>query len=222
MARMTDYQELFNKAGGYYASNRDEIFPFIPGSVKKTLEFGCGQGDFSSLLKERFQAQAWAVEIHKPSAEIAAAKLDRVICRDADEAMQELPNNYFDGIFFLDLLEHLVNPYELLSKCREKLSPDGVIIASIPNIRYYRAFTQYVFGGKWEYQNHGIMDITHLRFFTYKSIKSMFENLGYTILTLQGIHLTSSKTFFWLNLLSLNRLWDVRFKHFIVVARKNI
>ena len=221
MTRMTNYQDLFNKAGEYYASNREEILPFIPGYVKKTLEFGCGQGDFSVLLQERLHAETWAVEIHKPSAEVAAKKLHRVFSADADQAMQDLPNDYFDGIFFLDLLEHLVNPYELLSKCREKLSPDGVIIASIPNIRYYRAFVKYVFSGNWEYQNHGIMDITHLRFFTYKSIREMFESLEYTIQTLQGLHPTSSKTYFWLNLASLNRLWDVRFRHFIVVARKS-
>jgi len=96
-----------------------------------------------------------------------------------------------------------------------------VIIASIPNIRYYRAFAQYVFAGNWEYRNHGIMDITHLRFFTYKSIRALFESLGYTIQTLQGLHPTSSKTAIVLNLLSLNRLWDIRYKHFIVVARES-
>lgn len=221
MTRMTDYQDLFNKANEYYAGNREEILPFIPGHVKKTLEFGCGQGDFSVLLKERLHAETWAVEIHKPSADIAAQKLHHVFCADADQAMQDLPEGYFDGIFFLDLLEHLVNPYALLAKCREKLSPDGVIIASIPNIRYYRAFADYVFAGKWEYRNHGIMDITHLRFFTYKSIRTMFESLGYTIQTLRGLHPTSSRTSFLLNLLSLNRLWDIRYKHFIVVARKS-
>jgi 2-polyprenyl-3-methyl-5-hydroxy-6-metoxy-1,4-benzoquinol methylase len=217
----TDYQELFNKTDEYYSSNRQEILSFIPGHIRRTLEFGCGRGDFSAFLKERFNAETWAVEIHRESAEIASQKLDRVLCKDAINAMAELPDDYFDCIFFLDVLEHLTDPYRLLEECRTKLTSQGRVIASIPNIRYYRAFADYVFRGKWEYRQHGIMDIGHLRFFTFSSIREMFRKLNYSIRTLQGIHPTGSKTYFLLNLLLLNRLWDVRYKHFIVIAQKD-
>lgn len=215
-----NYTQLVEKKEEYYSGNRREILAFVPPGVKRTLEFGCGRGDFSVLLKEQFKAETWAVEIHKESADIASRKLDRVICRDAMLALEELPNKHFDAIIFLDILEHLADPYGLLEACKEKLSDNGVVIASIPNIRYYSAFKSYVFHGKWEYKQHGIMDIGHLRFFTFSSIREMFKKLNYSIKTLQGIHPAGSKSYKLLNFLLLNRLWDVRFKHFIVVAQK--
>ncbi len=218
--QINKYERLFDKSNDYYSSDRSEILSFVPQDIKTSLEFGCGQGCFSALLKEQFSAEAWAVELHEESARIAEQRLDRVLCIDAVAAINELPNGYFDCIFFLDLLEHLVDPYLLLEKCMDKLSDKGVIIASIPNIRYYRAFARYVFHGNWEYKQHGIMDIGHVRFFTFKSIRSMFTRLNYHIHTIQGVHPTSSRTYSLLNILFLNRLWDVRYKHFIVVAGK--
>ena len=220
MSEPTNCKKLFDKECEYYSSDRSDIFPFVPQNIKKTLEFGCGQGNFSVLLKKQYSVEAWAVELHEESAQLAAQKLDRVLCMDAMRSLESLPDGYFDCIFFLDLLEHLADPYSLLDKCRDKLSEKGVVIASIPNIRYYRVFSDYVFHGRWEYRRHGIMDIGHLRFFTYHSIKKMFQTIGYSMRTLQGVHPTSSKTYFLLNALFLNRLWDLKYKHFIVVAEK--
>ena len=222
MTEQTNLQCLFDKKCEYYAGDRADILPFVPEGIKRTLEFGCGQGNFSALIKKRFSVEAWAVELHEESAKLASQMLDRVFCMDAMEAIDKLPDGYFDCIFFLDILEHLENPYVLLEKCKNKLSDKGVIIASIPNIRYYGAFRNYVFHGNWEYKQHGIMDIGHLRFFTYKSIKQMFQSLGYCLPVLKGVHSTSSKSFFILNFLFLNCLWDVRYKHFIAVASKGV
>lgn len=218
MTESDNYKQLVEKNEDYYSGDRREILDFIPAGIQKTLEFGCGRGDFSLLLKNQHNAETWAVEIHKESAEIASGKLDRVICQDAMMALEVLPDGYFDAIIFLDILEHLVDPYTLLEGCKQKLSAKGVIIASIPNIRYYSAFKNYVFHGKWEYKQHGIMDIGHLRFFTFSSIQQMFRKLNYSIETLKGIHPTPSRSYKILNTLLLNRLWDVRYKHFIVVA----
>lgn len=216
----THYQQLFDKSSDYYSSDRSEMLAFIPPTVKKTLEFGCGQGDFSALLKTQYDAEAWAVELHPQSAALAAEKLDRVLCMDAMESIDRLPDGYFDCILFFDLLEHLPDPFSLLDRCRDKLAPGGVLVASIPNIRYYRTFSKYVFSGEWEYRDQGILDIGHLRFFTVKSIRKLFGRLGYSLRELKGIHPTQSRTFLLLNCLCLNRLWDVRYKHFIAVAAK--
>lgn len=221
MAEKNHYQRLFDKANTYFASDRAEILPFVPPTVKTSLEFGCGQGDFSRLLKEKFKAETWAVELHKEAADIAAGKIDHVINMDAMESLDKLPDNHFDSIFLLDILEHLIDPYALLEKCRGKLSDDGVLIASIPNIRYYRALKNYIINGTWEYKAQGIMDITHLRFFTHSSIKEMFEKSGFQIVTLQGIHETRSSGFWILNTISMHRFWDARYKHFIAVVKKD-
>lgn len=204
---------------GYYDNFRKDMMDYIPDGVKKTLEFGCGTGGFSYELKKKYGAQTWAVEINIEAANKASEVLDKVINKDALESLKDLPDSYFDCVLFFDVLEHLVNPYELLVKLKPKLSTNGIIICSIPNIRYYRVFVSYVFKGDWNYKDHGVMDKTHLRFFTKKSIKNMFAKLGYEILKIQGIHPTSSRTYKIFNTLLLKRLNDLRYKHYTVVAK---
>jgi len=215
----TDMTDLANKPPGYYDSTREDMLKYIPHDVKRTLEFGCGSGGFSALLKDKFHAKTWAVEISEESAKVASWKLDKVINCDAHEAIGKLPDSYFDCIIFFDVLEHLVDPYTLLVKIKTKLSSSGVVVASIPNIRYYRSFVKLVIHADWVYKDHGILDKTHLRFFTYKSIMKLFNELDFEILQLEGIHPTTSRTFKFLNMLLLNTTSDIRYKHFAVVAR---
>lgn len=213
---------LTDKPGGYYDSVREDMLKYIPRDVKKTLEFGCGSGGFSGLVKDKFGAEVWAVEIDEQSAKTAAQKLDKVINCDAHEAIDKLPDDYFDCIIFFDILEHLVDPYGLLCVLKTKLTKEGVIVASIPNIRYYRSFVKLVVHGDWDYKDHGILDKTHLRFFTYKSIVKLFNELAFEISEIEGIHPTSSRTFKLLNMLLLGAIGDIRYKHFAVVAKPKL
>lgn len=214
-----DLTNMLHKPNGYYSATRENMLKYIPKDVKTTLEFGCGFGGFSAMVKKRFGAETWAVEMDKGAAQEAAKKVDKVINADAVESLKDIPDNYFDCIFFLDILEHLVDPYSLLCAVKTKLTKQGVIVASIPNIRYYRTFVDFVLHGNWDYLDQGILDKTHLRFFTYKSILRMFESLGFGILLIEGIHPTSSRTFRVLNTLLLNTFADVRYIHFVCVVR---
>ncbi|MBW2740666.1 MAG: class I SAM-dependent methyltransferase [Deltaproteobacteria bacterium] len=201
----------------YFESNRAAMLQYIPDGVRKTLEFGCGTGLFSALLKEKLST--WGVEIDHDAAKKAAQKLDKVIEEDAMTSLAKIPDCYFDCALFFDVLEHLVDPYTLLVSVKQKLTEGAVVIASIPNIRYYRALSKLVVHGDWKYRDHGVLDKTHLRFFTKKSIARMFDQLGFDIVTLEGMHPTSSRTFRILNAFLLNCLSDVRYKHFAVVAK---
>ena len=153
-----------NHPAGYFASDRRQMLKYIPSGSRHTLEFGCGFGGFSALLKKELGVEAWAVEINTAAAQEASKKLDRVINRDAHESLKELPDGYFDCIILLDILEHLIDPYSLLQGVKNKLTKDGLVIASIPNVRYYRNLVKLVVHGKWDYEEHGILDKTHLRF----------------------------------------------------------
>jgi len=217
-----DLTSFSNKPREYYESTREDMLKYIPKNIKTSLEIGCGFGGFSALLKERFGAESWAVEIDKTAAKEAEKKLDRVINADALESLHKISENYFDCIILFDILEHLFDPYGLLCGLKSKLTSRGVIVASIPNTRYYSAFIDFVVHGNWNYKDHGILDKTHLRFFTYKSIMNMFNELYFEILVLEGIHPTSSRTFKILNFILLNSLSDVRYKHFAVVAKPKI
>jgi len=218
----TDLTNMLNKPDGYYRAMREDMLKYIPEHVKTTLEFGCGFGGFSALVKETFGAETWAVEIDERAAAEAAKRLDKVINTDALESLGQIPDNYFDCIVFLDILEHMVDPYSLLIAMKQKLTSKGVIIASIPNIRYYRTFVDFALHGNWDYVDQGILDKTHLRFFTYKSIVKMFDQLGFEILLIEGIHPTSSRTLRVLNTLLLNRFADVRYIHFACIVRPKI
>lgn len=210
---------LSNKPAGYYESNREDMLKYIPQGTKTTLEFGCGFGGFSALLKERLNTESWVVEINDTASRKAAKKLDRVINSDAIAAIRDIPDSYFDCIIFFDVLEHLVDPYLLLHAAKDKLTENGVIVASIPNIRYYRVLVKLMVHGDWDYQDKGILDKTHLRFFTRKSILKMLDRLGFRILKFEGIHPTHSRTYRVLNFLLLNALSDVKYRQFAIVAQ---
>jgi len=214
----SNLKSLSDQPADYFSNVRMDMLKYIPQDVHTTLEFGCGFGGFSALLKERFGTESWAVEKEPAVAEQAANKLDRVISSDAASCLAELPDNYFDCIMFFDVLEHLADPYSLLLSSKTKLAAGGAIVASIPNVRYYRTLVDLVMHGNWDYKNHGPLDKTHLRFFTFKSIAKMFRQLGFDVVTLEGIHPTSSRTYKVLNGLLLGLLFDVKYKQFAVVA----
>ena len=205
-----------NKPKGYFSNPRDDMLKYIPKNAARTLEFGCGCGNFSALIKETCKAETWGVEIEDKAAKEARHVLDKIINADAHEALKQIPNNYFDCIILFDILEHLVDPYSLLSDLKIKLTPKGVIVLSIPNIRYYSKFFDFVVHGNWDYKSHGILDRTHLRFFTYKSIQKVLQELEFNIVKIEGIHPTSSTTYKLLNLFSLNAFSDTKYKHFAI------
>jgi 2-polyprenyl-3-methyl-5-hydroxy-6-metoxy-1,4-benzoquinol methylase len=198
------------------------MLKFIPESAKKTLDLGCGAGNFSELIKAHFGAECWGIEINAEVAEIAAAKLDKVIIGDVNRCLDDVPDNYFDCIICNDILEHLVDPYSLLITLKEKLSAEGVVVTSLPNIRFCRVLFDLAVRGNWEYKEHGILDKTHLRFFTYKSVQKMFSQLGYEVLTIEGLEPERNiKTILVriLTLLFLNVFKDIRYNHLACVVR---
>ncbi|MBP9014838.1 MAG: methyltransferase domain-containing protein [Smithella sp.] len=210
--------DMESKPDGYFGAVRREMLDFIEHPPKRTLEFGCGDGSFSAVVYQKFGAETWAVERDKEAAEAASKKLFKVICADAEKAVGDLPEAYFDSIFLFDFLEHLVDPYRFLKQLKDKMTDSGVVIASIPNIRHYKTVIEYLFKGEWSYRNAGTLDITHLRFFTYKSILHTFKELGFQVYKIQGIHKSKNKILRWLNVLLFGKLEDMKYLQFAVVA----
>lgn len=215
---MKTYNQLYNKQRNYYQNERLDILQFVPRGIKRTLEFGCGQGNFSELLKKNMGVEAWAIEIDESAAGQAQNKIDRVINADVHEGILQVPDNYFDCIFFLDILEHLLNPYKLLEDVKKKLTPGGKVIVSVPNVRYWSVFRKYIWSGDWEYKEKGVMDITHLRFFTRKSIFKMFISSGYQIDQCVGINKTSRSSFKCFTFLTFGRFSDCAYPQYAIVA----
>lgn len=172
----------------YYGNRRHEILPFLPPTVRKLLDVGCGRGAFASNVKAQLGCQVWGVELNPHAARVAAARLDRVVQADVRVAFAELPAASFDCITFNDVLEHLPEPGEVIRSARRLLAPGGVVVASIPNVRHVSVVLDLFLRGRWEYADNGILDRTHLRFFTASSIRALFDEHGYRVRTLQGIN----------------------------------
>lgn len=212
-----------NKPSGYYDNVRKEMLKYLPENSKKILDVGCGNGAFASLLKQKNQAEVWGIELMEKEAIIAKEIVDKLFIGNCEKYINDLPDNYFDAIYFNDVLEHLADPYSVLEDLKCKLAPNGVIISSIPNVRFFRTFSKVVFLKDWKYDDFGIMDKTHLRFFTNKSIKRMYEELGYEILIHEGINKSRSLKPILFNFLTFFSQMDIRVLQYATVARvKNI
>lgn len=203
----------------YYQHERAEMLAFIPPSVTRTLEVGCGAGSFSGLIKDQLGAETWGVEYQPDAASLAAQKLHRVVAGSVESALPDLPLHYFDCIIFNDVLEHLVDPYSTLVQVQGLLNETGVLVASIPNIRHWPEFVDYTVRGNWNYVNTGVLDRTHLRFFTKKSIIATVAQCGYALINIQGINPHYSRAQKIASLLSRGALADTLYQQYAVVAR---
>jgi SAM-dependent methyltransferase len=151
-----------------------------PGS--RVLEFGCSTGYMSKVLHDRLGATVVGVELNAEAAELAKAECDRVLVGDAEELdlEAELGSERFDAILFADVLEHLREPAALLKRVRPLLAEGGVVVASIPNIAH-ASVRLALLGGSFRYRDQGLLDETHLRFFTREGVEDLFESSGYVV-----------------------------------------
>jgi len=158
----------------YFSNIRSEIFKLIPKNIEQNiLEIGCGNGNTLGKLKEEGYA-SFTMGIEKNNfCENEALKnnIDHFICDDIEKVYYQI-NKTFDVILFLDVLEHLVDPWIVFKEISNRLNKNGIIIISLPNIRNLSIIYRLIFKGTWDYQEYGILDKTHLRFFTDKSIRS--------------------------------------------------
>lgn len=164
----------------YFRQGRKEVEALVPEEAMRILDVGCGEGILGKMLLDKGAAEVVGIEVDPVVSERAKENLSRVL--QGDVAFLELPfdDGYFDCIIFADVLEHLKEPLLTLKRFNRYLADSGDIIASIPNVRYYGVINMLV-EGQWKYQDYGILDRTHLRFFTKKDIECLFKEAGFEI-----------------------------------------
>lgn len=157
----------------YYSFARDELVELVPASSKRILDCGCAYGLFGKTLKTKFGSVVVGIEQSRKACQIARKNIDYIIHSDLNTFDFSTLETDFDLITFSDVLEHLLNPLETLKNAITKLKPDGYVLASIPNIAH-PAIQFQLRKGLFRYTTAGILDNTHLRFFTQTTIFQLF------------------------------------------------
>jgi len=208
-----------NKKAGYYENVRQEMVALCPPNIKTLLDVGCSEGNFAAHIKETKGIEAWGIEMMAEHGQKAVSKLDKVLIGTCESQLNELPDNYFDVIYFNDVLEHLTDPSTVLSAIKQKLNSNGVIISSIPNMRYHKVLKDLIIKKDFKYANDGVMDQTHLRWFTSKSIQRMYSDCGFEIISHQGINKTKSLKPYLYSIPLLFSASDIFYIQFATVAK---
>nr|WP_307990857.1 methyltransferase domain-containing protein [uncultured Niameybacter sp.] len=175
-------------------NNSHAIAVNMIGFNKSVLEIGCSSGFVSKALKER-GCTVVGIDIDECVLEEAKKYCDEAYCMNVEkeELLQILGGRKFDVIYFGDVLEHLKNPENVLQKCSQLLTSEGFIVASIPNIAHGSVRLK-LLEGKFEYTDIGLLDKTHVRFFTKESIEQMFKLCDYTIIEYETTRLDYFQT----------------------------
>ncbi|MBI4382929.1 MAG: glycosyltransferase [Nitrospinae bacterium] len=168
------------KPDSYYRNVRHDIFPLIPQEARCILEVGCASGLTGRALKETRGAFVAGIEMDPGAAREARRNLDDVLEGNIETLDLPYQENSFDCIILADILEHLVDPLAALKKLRGCLKPAGTVVASIPNVQFFGLINNLA-EGNWTYQKEGILDETHLRFFTFREIEKLFQDAGFAI-----------------------------------------
>lgn len=173
----------------YYNSPRSDLIAMVAHTPRTVLDVGCGGGATGADIKRLYpEASVTGIELSPGPAEIAAKRLDRVVSENVetiDYAKLGYEPGGIDLVFFPDILEHLYDPWSVLQKLRPYISADGQILASIPNTRNLGLIAQLA-SGDWQYTAWGLLDVTHIRFFSKKSITEMFNRAGFQIRTIRA------------------------------------
>lgn len=169
----------------YFEAHRGVMTRFLPPTYDKVLEVGCATGRFSQLLP--LASEIWGVEPDKKAAELARNRMHTVLCGTYEQVAQDLPENHFDLLICNDVMEHMSDPEAFLHVVRAKLKPDAVLVGSLPNVLHITALAKLLALRDWRYSESGILDRTHLRFFTPKSMRRMLEECGLELQMLNGI-----------------------------------
>ena len=170
----------------YFAGHRHEMSAFLPARYERVLEIGCGEGGFVASLSPG--CERWGVEQHAISAEQARGRMHRILVGDFGAVQDELPDGYFDLVVCNDVIEHMPDHDAFLESLTHKMRDGAYLVASIPNMRYYYCLRELLLRKEWVYQDHGVMDRTHLRFFTERSIRRMLTDHAFEIDRFSGIN----------------------------------
>jgi 2-polyprenyl-3-methyl-5-hydroxy-6-metoxy-1,4-benzoquinol methylase len=180
-----DWLVLSNPSTQLYGGGPSEnVLDLLVQEPKFVLDVGCSIGDFAAIIKTRFpQSRVWGIEPNRDAAGIASRRIERVLCQsveDVDWGQEGVQRGDIDTVVLGDVLEHIYDPWKTLLTLRNLISPTAQLLVSIPNVRN-APLIQDLISGYWRYRKAGLLDITHIRFFTRQDMYRMFYQTGFRV-----------------------------------------
>lgn len=164
-----------------------QLYNLIPNGLRSIIEIGSGSGVLAKAIKLRSPATEYiGVEIDSEYSELSSRFCDKVLIDNIEDPTPALIPliQHTSAIIFSDVLEHLYDPWKTLKFIRDNISSNCSIYASIPNIQHWSI----IFGlisGNFNYSESGLLDKTHLRFFTKSTIQSLFDKSGFEVKSIE-------------------------------------
>lgn len=225
MAGLEKLESYKVKNVDYFNNVRTDIIRLIPVSEKnKILEIGAGGGFTLAKIKElNLASEVIGLDLLEiPGSFQNHPIIDRFIIANIENSDLDLPLEYFDIIIAADVLEHLYSPEQVVDKLLKFLNKDGILIVSVPNIREIRTLYKIVIKGDFRYEDSGIMDRTHIKFFCKKNIVELLQQSSLNIKRISPSFklLPGGKIIKFINFISLSLFEDFLAYQYLIIAKK--
>lgn len=206
----------------YFSHVRTDIIAQIDIPVNQVLEIGAGTGATLIEIKKRGLAkEVTAIELLAlPHTSQQDETIDHVLIGDIETSSTLLLGKHYDLIICADILEHLIDPWKVVATLHSALAVDGLLVASIPNIREIRSLLKIAVRGSFAYEPAGVFDKTHMRFFCQRDMQALFHDAGYTILHMQpSFRYFRNSMRFWLDRLTFGLFNEFLAVQYIIKAK---
>jgi len=168
------------KPEGYFASDRAELVRQLPSPVGRVLDVGCGEGRTGASLRRAGATRIVGIELDKAAATAASEMYDEVREGPVESELDAIDES-FDTILLYDVLEHLVDPWELLRRLHGIAAPGARVHVSIPNARHWTLLRDLALRGTFGYPPAAHRDATHLRWFTRSDLVELLESTRWAV-----------------------------------------
>lgn len=184
-----------SKADAYFTGARTDFVARLPAMCPLgVLEIGCGDGATGRLARESGKCERYAgVELFPIAADKARRHLSEVVVGDIESVPLPWPVASFDAVILSEVLEHLIAPESVLARVAPLVRPGGMVLASSPNVAHWRVIRE-LLAGRFELADSGVFDRTHLRWFTPRSFRGLFEGAGFEVVSVSPVTPFAART----------------------------